>query len=158
MIYRSIFPVPDRVIERFVNLLVIVPFSECWFLETAPSPDGYSHFAVSHTRQVRGHRFSYEYFIGPIPEGKHLDHLCRNRECVNPRHLDPVSCRENHMRAPGTMTAINSAKDRCIHGHECGLTFSAKAKYGRGERICKECKRLAWEDYDRRKQEEVSVA
>lgn len=46
----------------------------------------------------RAHRWSYEHFVGPIPDGLTLDHLCRNRGCVNPEHLEPVTSLENTRR------------------------------------------------------------
>ena len=54
---------------------------------------------------------------GPIPEGLVIDHLCRNRACVNPAHLEPVSQRENVMRSPVAEGAINAAKTHCSQGH-----------------------------------------
>lgn len=49
-------------------------------------------------RRPAAHRVFYEEFVGPIPDGLSIDHLCRNRACVNPDHLEPVSMRENLLR------------------------------------------------------------
>jgi hypothetical protein len=89
----------------------------CWMWNGATSPQGYGHFNLSKKTSTTAHRVSYLLSIGVIPEGLHLDHLCRNRGCVNPAHLEPVSPRENLLRGEG-VAAVNAAKTHCHKGHE----------------------------------------
>jgi hypothetical protein len=60
---------------------------------------------------IRAHRFAYELLVGPIPEGLVIDHLCRNRRCVNPAHLEPVTAEENWRRgdAPSAISTRGAA-------------------------------------------------
>jgi hypothetical protein len=70
----------------------------CWEWKGAKDGDGYGHLGVAGS-VVGAHRYAYELLVGPIPEGLHLDHLCRNRPCVNPDHLEPVTQAVNVGRA-----------------------------------------------------------
>lgn len=98
--------------------------------------NGYGRFARNGTT-VPAHRYAYEREHGRVPEGMELDHLCRNRACVNSAHLEPVSHRENTMRGQ-TVTAANARKTHCIHGHE----FTPENTYiqSRGGRGCRACR------------------
>lgn len=89
---------------------------ECWGWLAHRNPKGYGRFSVTRTHHVQAHRFAYEQEVGPIPTGLTLDHLCRNRGCVNPAHLEPVTNRENVLRGE-TLPALNIRKTRCPNGH-----------------------------------------
>lgn len=72
----------------------------CWVWQRATDERGYARTAVTGYSRFSAHvhRASYEVFVGPIPEGLHIDHLCENKSCVNPTHLEPVTNAENMRR------------------------------------------------------------
>ena len=107
---------------------------ECWIWQSSTMLNGYGQIKVARRNRL-AHRVSYETFVGPIPEGLHLDHLCRVRACVNPAHLEPVTCRENLHRSPLTKASVTA----CPYGH----SFDADNTYIRsmGHRACRACDR-----------------
>lgn len=111
---------------------------DCWVWLAGRSSGGYGKFRLSRPRRmVSAHRFSYEQVVRPIPEGLTLDHLCRNRACVNPAHLEPVSHRENILRGE-TLAAAQVARTHCPKGHPYDAENTYRAG---GKRYCRECGR-----------------
>ncbi len=102
-------------LERFWTKFVRVP-SGCWEWQGWRDRDGYGQIRINR-RGVVAHRFAYETLVGPIPDGLQIDHLCRNTSCVNPAHLEVVTCRENLMRG-NTIQRENAMKTHCKRGHE----------------------------------------
>lgn len=111
----------------------------CWEWTAGRTGGGYGAIMVE-GRQSTAHRVVYEVFVGPIPIGLDLDHLCRNRGCVRPDHLEPVTRRENLLRGE-TLAARHAAKTHCDAGHELTVenVYERKDKPGR---MCRECRRL----------------
>jgi hypothetical protein len=119
----------------------------CWEWSGTIDVQGYGVFAVdSHPRSA--HRYSYELLVGPIPEGLQIDHLCRNRRCVNPDHLEAVTAKVNTLRSTAP-SAVNAAKTHCTNGHE----FTPENTYvsPRGWRKCRSCAAEFQRAYVRRK-------
>jgi len=109
----------------------------CWFWSAAHFQDGYGSFLLN-GRNVNAHRVAYELYIGPIPEGKEIDHLCRNRGCVRPDHLEPVERRTNILRGIG-FGATNALKTHCLKGHRFDL-FNTYQAPGQSSRDCRRCR------------------
>jgi hypothetical protein len=114
--------------------------SGCWIWTGAKNDTGYGMLlrGVPAKGRIRAHRWLYEKTNGPIPPGLELDHLCRNRACVNPRHLEPVSHRENILRGIGP-SAVHAKKTHCIRGHEFTPANTKRLPHGRE---CVECRRM----------------
>lgn len=109
--------------------------------------DGYGRQNVN-GKWCQAHRLAWESVNGPIPDGMQIDHVCRNRRCINPAHLELVTRKENILRGVGP-TAINACKLFCKRGH--ALSGDNLRMRPNGSRECKECSRLRWRQYRLRK-------
>lgn len=134
---RVVKPLIERIADR-------VALTETGCLEWIGSIHKHGYGAVSTGSRTDGtrrkqwaHRAVYELLVGLIPDGLDLDHLCRNRSCVNPEHLEPVTRRENLMRGE-TAAAANSRKTHCPAGH--AYVDSNVIRNNRGSRNCRTCK------------------
>lgn len=96
--------------------------SGCWVWVGAVDRDGYAISRTPDRSSARVHRVMWEQLRGPIQSGLHVDHLCRNRRCVNPTHLEPVTCAENIRRGDtGKRKPWHKPKphrDVCRNGHD----------------------------------------
>lgn len=128
-------------LNRFEAKVERIPFSTCWWWIGARAK-GYGIMKRPCVNAIdSAHRIAYEHFVGPIPAGLQLDHLCRNPSCVNPAHLEPVTCRENLLRG-NTVTAKHAAQTHCIAGHVFNDVNTRISK--RGGRECRTCGRERW--------------
>jgi hypothetical protein len=101
-------PRPRNATERFFEK--VQKTDSCWLWTAATTAAGYGCFKVRSHHLVLSHRWSYEYHVGPIPDGLTIDHLCRTPACVNPEHMEAVSQAENNRRVP--------RPSHCPAGHE----------------------------------------
>lgn len=130
-------PIADRIKAK-----VKIDENGCWVWQLrCHHKERYGIIAID-SKPKLVHRVSYETFVGPIPEGLQLDHLCRNRPCCNPAHLEPVTPRENIRRSPIHISVRQAAKTHCVHGHE----FTPENTYrfttgGKTQRACRTCAR-----------------
>lgn len=107
----------------------------CWEWQGAHTRDGYGMLRIEN-RAISSHRYSYTTLVGPIPEGLEIDHLCRNRNCCNPEHLEPVTRSENLRRSP-LMGRARLSMTHCKRGHPYN---EANTRYTtEGHRQCREC-------------------
>ena len=111
----------------------------CWEWTASHNWLGYSQFRLG-PRMVGGHRFAYELLVEPIPAGLDIDHLCRNRGCVNPAHLEPVTERVNVFRGIGNPTVENTKKTHCPQGHAYDEANTYHRAYD-NSRQCRACNR-----------------
>ncbi len=113
--------------------------SDCWEWTAYRNRGGYGVFGIDGRRgnTALAHRLAYETLVESIPSGLECDHLCRNRACVNPAHIEAVTRRTNVMRGVG-LAALNAVKTHCPKGHEYS---DANTIRRRGKRWCRRCHR-----------------
>lgn len=125
------------IIERFLSK--IVKTSTCWLWLAGTNGKGYGSFSVR-GKKYSAHRWFYEFIKGPVNSNLDLDHLCRNRNCVNPNHLEPVTRQVNSIRGvgPALSAARQLTKTHCPRGHEYNKenTYFRQNKPGRRCNIC----------------------
>lgn len=127
-------PVLDRLMEK---VIWNGDEDECWEWQGGKNDSSYGLLRVD-GREAYAHRVSYELFVGPIPDGLEIDHLCRRPNCVNPAHLEAVSHRENILRGTSP-AAVSAAKTHCSKGHP--LSGPNVYMPQRGGRQCRTCTR-----------------
>ena len=126
--------------------------SGCWPWIGSVQGGGYG-IIQRHRKNILAHRAVYELLVGKIPDGLTLDHLCRNRICVNPAHLEPVTNRENRMRGYSP-PAIYARRTHCSKGHDYTPHNTRIAP--KGFRICLTCER-ARGIYSRTRRRKVNI-
>ena len=118
---------------------------ECWVWIGSRNTAGYGRMNYN-CKHHAAHRLSWEFHVGPIPEGLVIDHLCRNTSCVNPNHLEPVTDRVNILRGTAP-TAEAARKTHCPKGHAYeGDNLKTYKTY----RMCATCKKDQAREHYRR--------
>lgn len=134
-------------IERFESK--IIKTGNCWEWLAYKMSNGYGNFHYKGKTKL-AHRISYQIYRGDIPQGLQLDHLCRNRGCVNPDHLEVVTQQENIKR--GDICNDNNPRKKlthCKNGHE--FTKENTIIVNGKSRNCRECHKESMKKYRRNK-------
>jgi hypothetical protein len=113
----------------------------CWEWNLTRTRLGYGRVRWLDTKVYHAHRLAYMEWIGPIPDDLEVDHLCRNRACVNPAHLELVTHAENLTRSPMQPSAVNARKTHCVNGHPFDEenTYLRPGRNGQTWRQCRAC-------------------
>lgn len=119
--------------ERFIRFVSVNHDTGCWEWTGALDKTGYGAFKAA-GKKVSAHRWGYEHFVGPVPEGLDIDHLCRIRKCVNTAHLEPVTRSVNARRGFSARPRLT----HCSHGHAYTETNTYHDQ--RGYRECRTCR------------------
>lgn len=125
----------------------------CWLWRAGKGTGRYANvmfLGKRHGQQQRErpHRVSYLIHHGPIPIDREIDHLCRNRRCVNPDHLEAVTHRVNVLRGVG-FAALQFRQDKCKNGHPFSPENTCFSKSG--HRSCITCRRAWWKEYRKKR-------
>lgn len=135
----------SKISSKIKAYSIVEPYSGCWLWERA----GYNYGKIHYKgRSRQAHRVSYEAFIGEIPDGLQIDHLCKTPSCVNPNHLEPVTPRENGRRSNNIGTQ-NLNKTICKRGHPMTLE-NCRYIQKTNKRECLECEKI-WADTRRKR-------
>lgn len=152
---RRIRPVAERFWEK-VDRNGPIPserpeLGSCWQWLSRINPDGYGHFWLDGSAQ-QAHVVAYVLTNGPKPPNTDLDHLCRNRSCVNLSHLEAVTHRENVLRGEG-LAAQEARQTHCVNGHPFDTVNTSQS--GRS-RKCRACHAEVSRQYRQRQKEHAS--
>lgn len=128
-------PSIDRIGEKFS-----FGADGCWPWHAGLDGHGYGKFWLN-GKMRQAYKVMYELLVGPVPSGTELDHTCRNRVCVNPGHLEPVTHRENVRRGTRGPSRKGMRLTHCRRNHE----FSKDNVYERpnGDRVCRTCRKAS---------------
>ncbi len=128
---RTNQPKRDGYPDSWLHSKIVVSDSGCWEWQGTIDANGYGVVRGS----FRAHQLTFTRYVGPVPEGLEIDHLCRNRACCNPQHLEAVTHQENLRRA----AKARPRRTHCVRGHEWSETNTRVCEDGR--RCCRSCER-----------------
>lgn len=129
--------------QRFRTRYVVDRKTGCWNWTAGLNGKGYAYFWLNGgTRQA--YKVAYVWKYGLVPKGLDLDHVCLNKKCVNPDHLEAVT-RKEHTHRGSTLAAINFRKTRCLRGHP----FTKENTFIKpsGARVCRTCQVILYRKY-----------
>jgi hypothetical protein len=139
----------SRLPERFWGKVQVMP-SGCWEWRGFISAKGYGVFNGRKLCNAQhAHRVALIVFSGESLAGLETDHLCRNRRCVNPEHLEAVTRYENQRRSPISMMNVMASKTHCVNGHEFTPENTGHSYGGKARRVCIQCRRQKIREYCR---------
>jgi hypothetical protein len=146
------FPLTPRQRDEFWTKVAFTQ-AGCWEWQRNVLRNGYGQKSFG-GKMYLAHRVAWTDMNGPIPQSMTLDHLCRNRKCVRPNHLEPVSIKVNILRGNG-MAAKNKRQTHCHNGH----LFNEVNTYvcSEGSRNCRICNRKKTQLYRLRRKEDLNI-
>lgn len=156
MVFRAIPPE-----KRFHDKYKINPNTGCWEWQGGRNTQGYGHFCVRKPQSKMAHRWSYEHYKGPIPEGHLVLHACDNPPCVNPEHLSTGTQKDNMQDAKRKRRRADQKKTHCVRGHEfSGYNLLLEKRTTRNStfyaRICRKCHSQNTQTSVKRKKERIA--
>jgi hypothetical protein len=132
----GVYPRKRRpIVDRFLEKVERDGLLGCWIWTGASTIHGYGIFSVD-GHLVHAHRVAYRLFVGEIPDGLDIDHLCRTRLCVNPAHLEPVTRQVNVQRAQPFRRDTKTVVCRAGHPRTPENTYERPDRKGRSCRPC----------------------
>ena len=151
--------IKESPIKRLIRKIERDDVTLCWNFTGCISPQGYGQFWNGEKHDL-AHRFSYEVHKGKIPSGLVIDHLCMNRRCVNPDHLECVTMGENTKRGTAFKALSEKYKNKthCVNGHEYSSENTARNIHGRYCKICQREKGREWKNNNRDRVNELQQA
>ena len=140
---------PDLLPPRMAAKIRIAPDTGCWLWTGCLNSKGYGCWSQNGKVKLT-HRVAYELLVGPIPEGMVNDHLCRERRCCFPGHLEPVTSRVN------TRRGMAATATECKRGHAFDEANTYITK--RGTRECRICRRMQRERFAAKRVEQLQLS